>query len=159
SPRISSTGRASSAGASRQSTEALPRSSCTISPIRRRSAAGGACSSFFLNVKFTDYVLPVSAASPFTDGQTNRAGLHISARCVTEFSWPRSLRAVIHIARAQQPHGGLHVVDGAIECPQAGLLQRHPVHLDDLGVLVRLGGGAERAGHIKVDALAEDPRR
>jgi hypothetical protein len=56
SPSSSSTGRSLSVGASRQLTEALPRSSCTIVPIRRRSAGNGlGGTSFRLLLLSTDY--------------------------------------------------------------------------------------------------------
>ena len=40
-----------------------------------------------------------------------------------------------HISGAQETQRSLHIRDGAIERPGAGLSKRHPVHLDDFAVL------------------------
>src|SRR6516164_2725419 len=49
------------------------------------------------------------------------------------------------LARPQQAEGGLAVDDGAVDGPGAGLGKRHPVNLDDLGVLLRGLCGREAA--------------
>src|SRR5262249_5500007 len=63
------------------------------------------------------------------------------------------------LARPPQAEGGLAVGDGAVNGPAAGLRKRHPVDLDDLGVLLRRLRRREATREEQVQPLGEDPRR
>ena len=134
SPRISSTGRASSAGASRQLTKALPRSSCTIRPMRRRSASGIGCGPDFVFRRLSSWIMyclsvqrrhyPTLRVAARRGAVPRGPSRNFCARAV-------SVLARTYFGRARDP-AQLFISAMVPSSAQAqASAKRHPVHLDD----------------------------